>query len=262
MSLAAGAGTGAGGARPRKKSTPPSGKPSGPTREEREAIRRAFLVMALAHEIKQPLHSLNLNVELLSKRIGRSGGNADVAGPLEALSRVVDRINGCIESVSGRLVPDPVDPRPRDLREHVDLAVLRLSTEARRAGVRLTVDIAKDVPPLPLNPSQIAVALDALLRNAVQACRKGGQVAIRAVRDPEEVRLEISDDGEGMPPEVLRHAVEIGFSTRGLDGTGMTVAKFVAYHHLGGFHVESRPGSGTTVSMTLPLVAEPDDDAA
>lgn len=234
-----------------------------PTDKEREAIRRAFLSMALAHEIKQPLHSLNLNLELLSKRLGRPQPIApDIAGPLEALSRVVDRVNGCLEAVTARLVPEPVPPEPHPLEPHLRAAVARASAAARKAGVRVVLAVAPDLVDIPFHGLQLAVAFDALLENAIQASRRGGAVTVRAANAGEEIRVDFVDQGEGMTPDAMRRAVEIGYSTRNSDGTGMTIAKFAAYHHLGGFHVESRPGAGTTVTVTLPVSGEnePFDD--
>ncbi len=235
-----------------RRSTPP-GPAAGPSVMERDAIRRAFLALAMAHEIKQPLHSLNLNIELLAKRLAKAKIAADVGAPLEALGRVVDRINGCLEAVGPRLVPEPVEPTPRDLRPHLTAAEQRAATQARRAGVKLAVETATGLARVPVNAAQLAVALDALLTNAIQASGKGDTVTVRAAASNGHVAISVVDTGEGMTPDVLKHAVEIGFTTRGGDGTGMTVAKFVAYHHLGGFLVESRPGTGTTVTMTIPV---------
>ncbi len=240
---------------------PPKGAAvEGPGREERESIKRALLAMALAHEIKQPLHSLNLNLELLSKRLGRPQPIApDIAGPLEALARVVDRVNGCLEAVTTRLVPDTVPAEVRELRPHLIAAIGRAQAAAKKAGVRLSLTAAADLPPLPFHAAQLAVALDALITNAIQASRRGDEVTIRATDNDEEIRIDVQDRGEGMTPEIARHAIEIGFSTRNGDGTGMTLAKFVAYHHLGGFHVESKAGIGTTITLTLPLSGENED---
>jgi signal transduction histidine kinase len=98
------------------------------------------------------------------------------------------------------------------------------------------------------------VAIDNVVENAILASRSGGEVMLSAGQGSEdELRITVRDDGAGMTPEVARRAPEIGFSTRDADGTGMTVAKFIAYHHSGGFQVETHPGQGTTVTILLPL---------
>lgn len=230
--------------------------PSGLAREERERIRRSFLAMALAHEIKQPLNSLNLNAELLSKRLAKLASAPDVASPLAALLRVVDRVAGCVESFYVRVQPDPVPMTPTQVVPILEAALQRAEAPARKAGVRLRLE-APTLMPIPVHPDQMALALDALLENAIQASPRGAEVLVSAVAGEDEVRISIADRGEGMTPDVARRAVEIGFTTRpGADGTGLTVAKFVAYHHAGGFQVETRPGAGTRVTLALPLTAE------
>ncbi|MBI4512433.1 MAG: HAMP domain-containing histidine kinase [Deltaproteobacteria bacterium] len=228
--------------------------PSGPSTAERERIRRSFLAMALAHELKQPLNSLNLNAELLSKRLGRLPSvPTDVDAPLQAIARVVERVTDCLEAFYVRVEPDAV---PREVTSVVPIlegAAARAQRAAAAVPVRLSLELVPDLPPLPLHPDQLAVALDALIDNAIQASAPGSDVMVRAHHDDTDLHIDVIDKGDGMSPETARHAVEIGYSTRNADGTGLTIAKFIAYHHFGGFHVETRPGAGTTATMVLPL---------
>ncbi len=221
---------------------------------EREHIRRGFLGLALCHELKQPLHSLNLNVELLTKRMAKAGVNeSDFSGPMGALGRVVDRINDCLDSFSARVTPDAVTSDEVSIVPILGDAVERVRDRAKRAGLKVNLQVDDDLPQVAVNSDQLAVALDALLDNALRASSTGGEVLVSATQSDEDVRIEITDRGTGMPPEVLRRAVEIGYTTWGGAGVGLTVAKFITYHHAGGFQVSSTPGEGTTVSMTLPV---------
>jgi signal transduction histidine kinase len=217
---------------------------------EREHIRRGFLGLALAHELKQPLHSLNLNVELLTKRLARVQGGepGDLGGPLAAMNRVVDRINDCLDAFSSRVTPDPVPPDPQPVTPLLQAAVDR----AQRAGIPVAMRVPGDLPEIPVHPDQLGVALDALIDNASRASKGAVEIILSATHAEDEVRIEVRDRGIGMTPEVMRRAVEIGFSTWGGSGIGVSVAKFIAYHHAGGFMVNSTPGQGTTVTMSLP----------
>ncbi len=223
-----------------------------PLAADRDQIRRAFLGLALCHELKQPLHSLNLNLELLAKRLAKVPAEmADVEGPMQALGRVVDRINDCLDSFASRSLPESTSTKPIDLRPVLEQAVERVGDRARAAGVNVVLRAAA-LPALAASPEQIAVAIDALLDNAIRASAPGGEIVLTAMPADDDIRIEVTDHGTGMPPDVARHAVEIGFSTWGGTGIGMTVAKFITYHHAGGFQVTSAPGRGTTVSMVLP----------
>lgn len=226
-----------------------------PAATDRDHIRRAFLGLALCHELKQPLHSLNLNLELLTKRLGKvaqGGETGDLSGPMGALGRVVDRINDCLDAFASRSMPDAVPPSARPLVPLLEESVERVRDRARRAGVQVFLRVS-ELPDVSVNGDQIAVALDALLDNAIRATKAGGEVLVSAAFSDDDVRIEITDRGSGMPPEVARRAVEIGFSTWGGSGIGLTVAKFITYHHAGGFQVATTPGQGTTVAMILPV---------
>jgi signal transduction histidine kinase len=225
-----------------------------PAASDRDHIRRSFLGLALCHELKQPLHSLNLNLELLTKRVDKiahGGEAADLGGPMGALGRVVDRINDCLDAFASRSMPDAVPPAARPLPPLLEEAVERVRDRARRAGVQVLLR-ASELPDVPVHGDQIVVAVEALLDNAIRATPAGGEVLVSAAHADDDVRIEITDRGSGMPPEVARRAVEIGYSTWGSGGIGLTVAKFITYHHAGGFQVASTPGQGTTVAMVLP----------
>jgi signal transduction histidine kinase len=227
-----------------------------PGSDERDHIRRAFLGLALCHELKQPLHSLNLNIELLSKRVGKVSAASpevgDLSGPMGALGRVVDRINDCLDAFASRSMPDVVPPAARTLQPLLEESVERVRDRAKHAGVQMLLR-ASQLPEVPVNGEQIAVALDALLDNAIRASSKSDEVVVSAEISEDDVRIEVVDHGTGMTPDVARRAVEIGYSTWGGSGIGLTIAKFITYHHAGGFQVATTPGLGTTVAMILPV---------
>lgn len=221
---------------------------------ERDTMRRAFLAMALSHEVKQPLNSLNLNVELLAKRLARGAlSGAEAAGPLEALGRLADRITACVDTFCDHVRPEPVPEKPVALDPLLAAAVARAARSARGRGVKVVLEVEGALVPVPAHAGQIGLALDEVLGNAVAASARGQVVTLRAMRKADEVRISIEDRGGGMTPEVTRRAIEIGFSTRGAEGIGLTVAKFVAYHHAGGFQIVSVFGTGTTVTLALPI---------
>jgi two-component system, NtrC family, sensor kinase len=221
---------------------------------ERERINRSFLALALAHELKQPLNALALNTDLLGRRLAKIGpAAAECKAPLESIGRVVDRVNGCLESFLTHVAPDPAPDNPVDLRPALESCLARARPVARNLGVRLLDEVPEDLPPLPVHPVQIGVALDALLDNALRATRRGNAVTLRALVDSDDVRLEVSDEGDGMTPDIAKHAVAIGFSSWGRPGIGLAVAKFIAYSHGGGFQLQSTEGKGTTVTLMLPV---------
>lgn len=221
---------------------------------ERERIYRSFLALALAHELKQPLNALALNSDLLQRRLAKLGSAAtETRGPVESISKVVDRVNDCLEAFLPHVSPDPPPDRPIDLLPVVEGAAARARHAARRVGVRVLEEVPGQLPLLSVHPVQLGVALDGLLDNALRASRRAGRVILRVQAEDDDLRLSVLDEGEGMTPDVAKRAFEIGYSLWGRPGVGLSVAKFVAYAHGGGFQIDTRPGQGTTVSIVLPV---------
>jgi signal transduction histidine kinase len=221
---------------------------------ERERIRAGFLAAALCHELKQPLHSLNINVELLGRRLEKAAGDVGVAAPLNALGRAVDRISDCIDAYGVRVLPEPIEASV-DVVSVIEQAAER----AREAGANITVRVDGPLPEIPGSAVQLGVALEALLDNAMRASRPGAGITMRASRGEDDVQLEVIDSGFGMEPDVLRRAFELGFTTWERDGIGLTITKFIAYHHCGGLSLRSSPADGTVATLVLPQVADSAD---
>jgi signal transduction histidine kinase len=138
-------------------------------------------------------------------------------------------------------------------------AVARLIEEQlQRVGrldhVDARVHLADDLPEVVVDEAQVGQALYNLLLNATQALgAAGGRVTVRAERAGGGVRVDVSDDGPGIPPEQHEQIFEPLFSTRprGI-GLGLPVSRTLVEASGGSLTVQSRPGRGTTFSVRLP----------
>jgi two-component system, NtrC family, sensor kinase len=110
------------------------------------------------------------------------------------------------------------------------------------------------VPPVEGNRQSLVQVIVSLVTNAAQAVRPGGSVRIGLEPSGARVRVTVSDDGEGMSPEVEARAFEPFFTTRagvGI-GLGLPIAQAIVERHGGTITLETSEGVGTTVSVTLP----------
>jgi signal transduction histidine kinase len=162
-------------------------------------------------------------------------------------------MNGCLEAFAVHAFPAPIDGAPVDIRPILERAVAHGGPDGKAVHVALA---APALPSLPCDRDLLAFAFDALIDNAVRASAPGGEVVVKARASSDDIFIEVADHGTGIPPEVLRHVFEIGYSTWGGAGLGLTVAKFIVYHHSGGFSIASRVGQGTTISVVLPVRGE------
>jgi signal transduction histidine kinase len=228
----------------------------------READRMAYigtLAAGLAHEIRNPLNSLNLNMQLLEEEI-RHG--CEVPGGRRLLSITRQEI-GRLE----RLVTDFLlyaRPRPLDLEDLPPGELLErvrelMAAELQARGARLSVVDGSGGALVRVDPAQITQLLLNLLRNALAATEGGGrrpELVLAARLEGNRLALSVEDNGVGILPEDRRRIFEVFYSTRkGGTGLGLPVVDRIARAHGGAIEVESTPGVGTKMSVLLPVVA-------
>ena len=213
----------------------------------------------LAHELRNPLAGLKGAAQLLARR---SAGRDPEEGELIALiSSEIERLNNLLEQL---LSPQPPQP-PARLNIHAVLErVLRLAESEAGWAVRLQRDYDPSLPELSGDADRLTQAVWNLVRNAIDAGASNVQLRTRAERGlrigeeihPLALRLEIVDDGRGVPVE-LTERIFLPLVSGRADGTGLglALAQQVAREHRGALSYRSRPGH-TVFTLLLPLTIE------
>jgi signal transduction histidine kinase len=167
----------------------------------------------------------------------------------EDLRVVLDEIRRLERSVGDLLL---YAGTPRLAREPVDLGALArdaarvLGRQAAHLGVTVEVEAPPDLPPVSADPGGLRTCVVNLLLNAVQASPRGGRVRLRCAAEAGGARLEVSDEGPGIPPEVADRVYEPFFTGRpGGTGLGLAVTRRIAEAH--GGSVSYRSGAAGTV---------------
>jgi len=128
--------------------------------------------------------------------------------------------------------------------------------EAERAGVALSTDIDPGATSITADPDRIQLALGNLLANAVRHAEPGGQVRVHALRGDGGVRIEVQDDGPGIPPEhqgrLFERFYRVPGSPPGGAGLGLSIVRDVVEAHGGHVGVRSGPGEGSAFWIELP----------
>lgn len=230
---------------------------------ERELVRTERLATVgkmaamITHEVRNPLSSIGLNTELLEEEL------ADLpperAGEARALCRAitgeVDRLTGITEEyLRFARLPKPKLQEESLSRLVEDVVDFERGGLAQR-GVRVDLALDEELPAVPLDEAQIRQALLNLLRNAADALEGGGGVvSVRTRRRGERAVVEVSDDGPGIPADVLEKLFDPFVSTKeGGTGLGLALSQQIAREHGGAIEVESREGAGATFFLVLPL---------
>jgi len=228
-----------------------------------ESERLAYLgtlAAGLAHEIRNPLNSLSLNMQMLEEDLGEPA-SAPTGRRLLSITRAeIGRLE--------RLVSDFLAyARPRAMKQEelpaVDLLlaareVLAAQIVARGAEVRIDDDSAGAL--VRVDPEQIQQLLLNLLQNALTSTEGTGrrpQIVLGARAENGRVELSVRDNGRGIPEAERARIFEIFYSTRkGGTGLGLAIAERVARAHGGALDLESDPGYGTRFWVVLPEAGE------
>ncbi|NOZ00637.1 MAG: HAMP domain-containing protein [Deltaproteobacteria bacterium] len=212
------------------------------------------MASVVAHEVRNPLNSIALNVDLLSEMVksGEKGDENQVEDVLSAVQREVDRLAEITEEYLkfGRLPKGVL--APCDLGRVVNET--RLFMEGEFSGAGVVVDVRTPDKPLMVvvDEAQLRQALLNLLRNAVEAMPEGGTITVEAGGRGERAVLSVRDTGPGIPEEFRPRLFE-PFATTKQRGTGLGLAfvQQVAHECGGEVVIDSEVGVGTTVRLFL-----------
>ncbi len=224
---------------------------------ELETVRRDF-VANVSHELRTPLATLKALVETL-----REGALEDPG----AARRFLERMNGeldRLERIVGELLElARIDSRRMPLQmarvavvEVVGPPVEELRPLAERGGLRLTVSLAPDLPPILVDVDRMRRVVTNLVHNGIQFT-PSGEVAVQAERVGDEVIISVRDTGVGIAPEDLPRVFERFYKARGSRsngaGLGLAIAKHIVLAHGGRIWAESALEQGSTFYVALPV---------
>lgn len=210
------------------------------------------LAASLAHEVRNPLNSINLQLVLLQRKVGRLDEHerSPLTEPIETARAEIVRLEGLVQefltlSSIDRLSLVRVDPEV-PVREVARL----LAPLALERGVSIVEAYAVPARPIPLDPEKLKQALINLARNAVEAMPDGGilSLAIQPVAAGAEIR--IADTGIGIPPDLDVFGL---FQTNkpGGTGLGLPIARRIIEAHGGTIRYAPVPGGGTEFVVSL-----------
>jgi two-component system sensor histidine kinase HydH len=236
-----------------------SGGPSatGVADDKRDLLAR--LLGRLAHEIRNPLSSLNIHLQLLQEDLesGAAAPKEQLTSRLEIIHGEMHRLESIVERFLRLASPSQIDPEPVDVGRIVRQVIELLEPEAGNRGVSLRAS----VPPVPLvtgDPVRLMQALLNLVINAVQAHQQPGTVDVRVESLPEGLRLEVVDDGPGLAADKLPSIFEPYYTTKPEGhGLGLWIAHQIIKAHGGVLRAGNAPGRGAVFTIELPFSPHP-----
>ena len=212
------------------------------------------LAAGIAHEIGTPLNVARGRAELSLSHLGKEHRDADNQ---RVVIDQIDRVTRLIQQLLEYVRPAPSVMQEVDLAHALHAVKDLLGPQAAKRNVALHVDAGDHASKLHADPDQVQQVIVNLALNAIDACERGGNVWLRA-KSGDQVTLEITDDGHGIPREIQKQVFDPFFTTkkRGQGtGLGLWVVAQLVRSHAAEIELDSAPTKGTTVRITWPVAA-------
>jgi signal transduction histidine kinase len=220
--------------------------------------RLAIAARTLAHEVKTPLNALAIHLEVLRSKFVADDNeeNHQSQRSIAALDSSIRQVDRLVRDFTDYSAPVTMDKKPIDVAE-----VLNTSLEAvGSVCVEKKIKVSQELVPGPWqvqgDATRLRQTFDNLLRNAMEAQPDGGEIHVSANQHGNQLTIDISDAGPGVPPERRAEMFEFGKTTKvGGSGIGLPLSQLIVESHGGSLSYQDRNGNnrGATFRLTLPV---------
>jgi two-component system, NtrC family, sensor histidine kinase HydH len=225
----------------------------------------ASLAGGLAHEIRNPLSTISLNLDLLAEELKQAESPRDrrMLNKILTVQAECRQLRSILDAFLQFARVGELRLQTGDLNDLVREFVNFYQPDAAEHGVEISPHLDPDLPQIPLDEQLMRQVLMNLARNAQQAMPDGGLLELQTYRNGEAVCLEVIDNGRGMDERTRNRMFQAFFSTRAAgSGLGLPTVKKIVEAHGGTIVCDSEPGQGTRFHIRLPMapLARPETD--
>jgi PAS domain S-box-containing protein len=207
------------------------------------------MAAGVAHEIRNPLTVLSGFIQLLHNE------NKQNTGYTEIMKAELDRINLIISEFLVLAKPHAVRFEKCNILDIIQDVLILFDAQTNLSNVQVEKNYAKNLPELMCEPNQLKQVFINILKNAIEAMPRGGTIQLNVKTDDQErIHIQFSDEGVGLPAEVLAKVGQPFFTTKEKGtGLGLMVTQRIIENHKGEIKIKSKENEGTTIEIILPI---------
>ncbi|RLA84988.1 MAG: hypothetical protein DRG31_04155 [Deltaproteobacteria bacterium] len=226
-------------------------------RRVREAERFAYigqLTTSLAHEIRNPLSSVKMNLQILMKKLQLDGNDKR---RIEIMAQEIGRLERILEEMLDFARPISLNLRPSSISEVVRTSLEVLEPKIKEKGLSVRRRLWEAIPRILIDPDRLEQAFINVLLNAIEVLPVGGTIEISICRkadgESQVVEVKVEDDGPGVDPDDLPYLFAPFFSKKKGMGIGLTNVKKIVEAHGGEVKASLRSPQGMSISLVIPM---------
>jgi len=216
------------------------------------------LSAGVAHEIKNPLTSIDIHIQLMKKEIAKLEGEEtkNMGNLLVIVKEEVDRLNSIVQDFLFAVRPMSMSSSMENINEIVKEMVQFLQYEVEEQDIDFVLELDEDLPPVLVDPKYLKQAFLNIIKNAIEAIHERGEIHIRTDSTEDgDVAVHIIDNGEGIPERRMGKIYDPYFTTKKFgSGLGLVIVYKIIKELGGRLKVQSKEGVGTHFSIELPVL--------